>query len=33
LGEPVYSSLAVAGDSVYIRSDKNLYRIRENKKN
>jgi hypothetical protein len=33
LGENVYSSLAVAGDSVYIRSDKNLYRIREAKKN
>jgi len=32
LGESVYASLAVAGDSIYIRSDKNLYRIREAKK-
>lgn len=29
LGEPVYASLALAGDSIYIRSGKNLYRIRK----
>lgn len=29
LGEGVVASLAIAGDSIYIRSDKNLYRIRE----
>ncbi|HBY63441.1 MAG TPA: hypothetical protein DEH78_26755 [Solibacterales bacterium] len=28
LGEPVYASLALAGDSIYVRSDKHLYRIR-----
>jgi outer membrane protein assembly factor BamB len=29
LGEGVVASLAIAGDSIYIRSDKNLYRIRQ----
>jgi outer membrane protein assembly factor BamB len=29
LGEAVTASLAIAGDSIYIRSDKNLYRIRQ----
>jgi outer membrane protein assembly factor BamB len=29
LGEPVYASLALAGDSIYIRSAKALYRIRQ----
>jgi outer membrane protein assembly factor BamB len=29
LGEGVIASLAIAGDSIYIRSDKNLYRIRQ----
>jgi hypothetical protein len=29
LGEPVYASLALAGDSVYIRSANSLYRIRQ----
>ncbi len=28
IGEPVVSSLALAGDSIYIRSDKSLFRIR-----
>jgi outer membrane protein assembly factor BamB len=28
LGEPIYASLAVADDSVYVRTDKALYRIR-----
>jgi len=31
IGEPVYASLAPAGDSVYIRTDKHLFRIRESK--
>src|ERR1700722_1419123 len=29
LGEGVVASLAIAGDSIYIRSEKNLYRIRQ----
>jgi outer membrane protein assembly factor BamB len=29
LGEDVVASLAIAGDSIYIRSEKNLYRIRK----
>lgn len=29
LGEPVYSSIAAAGDSLYIRAQKHLYRIRQ----
>ena len=29
LGEGVIASLAIAGDSIYIRSEKNLYRIRQ----
>jgi len=29
LGEPVYASLALAGDSIYIRSANTLYRIRK----
>jgi outer membrane protein assembly factor BamB len=29
LDEPVFASLAIAGDSVYIRSSKNLYRVRQ----
>ena len=29
LGEPVFASLALAGDSIYIRSDQALYRIRQ----
>jgi outer membrane protein assembly factor BamB len=29
MGEGVVASLAIAGDSIYIRSDKNLYRIRQ----
>jgi outer membrane protein assembly factor BamB len=29
LGEDVVASLAIAGDSIYIRSEKNLYRIRQ----
>ena len=29
LSEGVVASLAIAGDSIYIRSDKNLYRIRQ----
>jgi outer membrane protein assembly factor BamB len=29
LGETVVASLAIAGDSIYIRSEKNLYRIRQ----
>jgi len=29
LGEPIYASLALAADSVYIRSAKSLYRIRK----
>jgi outer membrane protein assembly factor BamB len=29
LGEAVVASFAIAGDSIYIRSDKNLYRIRQ----
>jgi outer membrane protein assembly factor BamB len=32
LGENVFASLALAGDSIYIRAEKNLYRIREVKK-
>ena len=28
IGEPVIASLALAGDSIYIRSTKSLYRIR-----
>ncbi len=28
VGEPVVASLALAGDSIYIRSDKSLFRIR-----
>jgi outer membrane protein assembly factor BamB len=31
LGEQVFASLAMAGDSIYIRSDKALYRIKEAK--
>jgi hypothetical protein len=29
LGEGVIASLGIAGDSIYIRSEKNLYRIRQ----
>ncbi len=29
IGEPVYASLALAGDSIYIRAEKHLYRIRK----
>jgi len=29
LGEPVFASLALAGDSIYVRSGKSLYRIRK----
>jgi outer membrane protein assembly factor BamB len=28
IGEPVYASLAIAGDSIYLRSQQNLYCIR-----
>ncbi|MBI3360278.1 MAG: PQQ-binding-like beta-propeller repeat protein, partial [Chloroflexi bacterium] len=28
IDEPVYSSLAIAGDSLYLRAEKHLYRIR-----
>jgi outer membrane protein assembly factor BamB len=31
LGEEVSASLGIAGDSIYVRSDKNLYRIRQTK--
>lgn len=31
VGEPVIASLALAGDSIYVRSNKALYRIREKK--
>ena len=31
LGEPVYSSMALAGDSIYVRAEKHLYRIRAQK--
>ena len=29
VGAPVYASLALAGDSVYIRSDRKLFRIKQ----
>jgi outer membrane protein assembly factor BamB len=32
LGEGVIASLAIAGDSIYIRSEKNLYRIKQTSK-
>jgi len=28
LGESIFASLALVGDSIYIRSEKHLYRIR-----
>ncbi len=33
LGEPVYASLALAGDSVYVRSAGSLFRIRQSPSN
>jgi len=30
LGEQVFASLALVGDSIYIRAEKHLYRIRAN---
>lgn len=30
IGEPVFSSMALAGDSIYLRAEKHLYRIRQN---